>query len=234
MNVIRPIFFTLFLSITPILANAQFTLKSVTPNSAMPGENVSLRILGNAVQFSFNNCGCNSTPKCLILKKGTFPMQGPSIVHFTYSNNTSPMITSFAQITIDSNKSNYFDISFKIPSDQKEGMYDLTVWNGAVGAVCLLELKKAFTVGSTTETVNFSSSEFKVSPNPTSDMLWISMPDDSPTLVQFYNQTNEIVGEQLILQKNQSLNIGYLNKGLFVVKLSRNGKSLLMQKLVLI
>ena len=46
------------------------------------------------------------------------------------------MITAFAQITIDVDKSNYFDISFKIPSDQKQGMYDLTVWNGAVGAVC--------------------------------------------------------------------------------------------------
>lgn len=234
MNVIRPIFVTLFLSITPILADAQFTLKSVTPNSAMPGENVTLRILGNTVQFSFSNCNCDFTPKCLMLKKGTFPMQGPSIVQFIYSNNTSPMITAFAQITIDVDKSNYFDISFKIPSDQKQGMYDLTVWNGAVGAVCLLELKKAFTVGSATETVNFSSSEFKLSPNPTSDMLWVSMPDDSPTLIQFYNQTNEIVGEQLISQKNQSLNIGYLNKGLYVVKFSRYGKLVLTQKLVLI
>lgn len=234
MNVIRPIFVTLFLSITPILANAQFTLKSVTPSSAMPGENVTLRILGNSVQFSFNNCGCNTTPKCLNLKQGTFTMGAWSCVEFTYSNNTYPTIPSFAKITIDSNKSNYFDISFQIPTQQKQGTYDLLVWNGATGAVCQLELKNAFTVGSSTETVDFSLSDFKLSPNPTSDMLLVSMPDDSPTLIQFYNQTNQVVGEQLISQKIQSLNIGYLKKGIYVVKFYRNGKSLVTQKLVLI
>lgn len=234
MNNLTRILVSIFASLFATGVQAQFTLKSVTPNWAMPGENVTLRILGNSVQFSFSNCGCNSTPKCLMLKKGSFAMQGWSIVHFTYSNNTSPMITSFAQITIDSNKSNYFDISFKIPADQKQGMYDLTVWNGATGAVCQLELKNAFHVGGLTPTVDFSLSEFNLSPNPTSDLLWVSMPDDSPTLIQFYNLTNNIVGEQLISQKNQSLNIGHLNKGLYVVKLSRYGKFVLTQKLILI
>jgi hypothetical protein len=214
--------------------NAQFTLKSVTPSSAMPGENVTLRILGNTVQFSFSNCNCNSTPKCLMLKKGSFAMEGWPIVSFTYSNNTSPMINSFAQIWIEVDKSNYFDISFKIPDGQKQGMYDLTVWNGATGAVCQLQLKNAFHVGSQSETIDFPLSEFKLSPNPTSDILWISMPNDSPTLIQFFNQTNEIVGEQLISQKNQSIDIGHLNKGLYAVKLYRHGKVVLTQKLVLI
>lgn len=222
----------LFLVITSIM-NAQFVISSVSPTSALPGESVTLRVTASSdVQFSFN-CPCsNSSIKCISMKKKSFQMIFER-VDFTYSFGGSPNIGALASLYIETDKSNFFDISFVIPSNQKVGYYDLTVVS-TLGTDCRLFKKNAFLVGSTNSINKFKTNPISFFPNPAKANVEFVISDNIPTNIQFWDLTNQFIQEKLLTESRQTVNISNLTSGIYHIRFVRDGLIVGEQKLVVI
>jgi hypothetical protein len=213
----------------------QFEIISITPNSAMPGEKVTLRVNAtDDVQFSFN-CLCTKTaPKCISMKKDAFQMIFEKIDFVLSGPGGYPSIVAVASIKIEKDRSNYFDISFTIPSDQVYGAYDLIVYSNK-SRDCRLYKNRIFYVGETMDKhVILTNNNFFVFPNPTDQKLNVQFEAPSPATVRFYDATNRLIYEKSPISSNEILDISFLSKGIYSVVLVYNGQNIGFQKLFII
>ena len=213
----------------------QFEITSITPNSAMPGEKVTLRVSAtDDVQFSFN-CFCTkTTPKCISMKKDPFQMIFEKIDFVLSGPGGYPSIVAVAAIKIEKDRSNYFDISFTIPTNQVYGAYDLIVYSNK-SRDCRLYKNRIFYVGETTnKQVTVPNKNFHVFPNPTDQKLNVHFDTPSPATVRFYDATNRLIYEKSTISTNEILDISFLSKGIYSVILVYNGQNIGFQKLFII
>ena len=211
--------------------NAQ-SIVSIVPNSAMPGEDVTLRVTASTdVQFSYS-CGCSSGfPKCVSLKKSPFQMIFASI-DFSLMPWGQTNMPALATITVGNDKPNFFDINFKVPPNQKFGWYQMTIISTS-GSDCRLVKREAFLVGTVNSISPTQKENISLSPNPANDFIEINMPNAVATTVQFFNMTNQFITEQQVDEQGQRLCVSFLNKGIYYVRFVRNGKILGIQKLII-
>ncbi len=215
------------------ITNAQFVLKSVSPNSALPGSDVTLRVTGgSSVQFA-RDCSCSQTlPRCVNLNCGSFIMSMFDCVNFSPYTSTG-YINAVANITVENGKPNYFDISFKVPSDQKLGWYDLTVTPKNGSTYCILVLRSALLIGASNSIHQIPNNNLLVFPNPANDNIQIAFKEFSPIIIEIYNCTNQLVMKKLLNNEDDRIRVSELSRGVYEVHFVRNQETIGVQKLIL-
>ncbi len=78
-----------------------------------------------------------------------------------------------------------------------------------------------------------ASLSFEVYPNPASDDLHVSFPDQEPRSISIYSMNGELVYSEKVSAMQHTLHLGELGKGLYVVKISgsegQSSKKILLQ-----